>query len=1247
METQYPLKWWGGDVDINRDLRRMINAKEKGIDDVITLGNLRKVGRNLFARNLKDIGNLEEVGGRLDISGSNIKSLGNKIKSVGGLKVMGNDASEAALRIDDAPLEDFGSLERVEKIYLSGNNLTKTIQPTENNIRFIENNREAFNDTIESEGRTGDPKYDSYYDRHQDIRRGIAEDAFDRGIREFYHVSLLMEKAIPSDFYIQYLKDKAGEAPLQESRNFDRKTEKAMEGFAYDPKIDERINEKNKRSFTQQVKRGAMRFNWAWFDRQGDLRRKFIKAGDLISQAGLSTRYGSSASAKMLFDKFNKKIYGTLKGNKKKLLSEVIMLRRIISIYDGFDRSIEEFELEIKDLKAKKSLTKKEAVRLAEIESKLKEKKKQRDNFKNPRKLNRNSALARLDEIKQKLRDETGNDQQFFDIDNRATQFFSVMRNRLKKMLDEGLITQDEYFRLSKYEYSPRMFVDKVFDLQNGDFKKHEKRFMSYGLSENEFKRLKEGSEEDLFVDGEFLLRMVLSSTESRILANRLYKGVAKNADKYDWVLVQPRKIDELNKEIEELQEKKDKTKDERKRLAEARKERASEIREFKKSLKGFSEVGYKEGGVRKELYIKDEMMEQMENPDEKIVSSNFTEGVSYWMGAKFLRQMATGINVMFPLSNIPMDFRHIIMFTDVFDDNKFVAQSLGELGGSFMGKLWGMSRIGKAVAGKNTKTEALLEEALEHGMGMDWLDMRTKVKFTGRLGTGIKKVGQTIFDNLQGFSEASEIAMRLAVYQKAKDTALEKRKNGVGEFKDMSDTEIKMYAAHKGRTTIDFAQGGAYAKSWDKFSPYVNAKLQGGRVSFRYAVENKEKMAKKWAETSLYVGAFFGFLAQALFDWSDWDEEDKKAIPRWHILNYHILPLPDFISKVFFDDDHKHYLKIRKNPITAPFDRAAEHGGEYIYRKMKGDMTDAQIDKMHQDAKGDFITGVIDAAPFADLALGTDDEGNVELQLGVLNYMSPAIKAANQYRTNYDYFRDKTISYDKLYQPDISPELEGYNSEYVEDFYKEIGKAVGASPQRMKSSVEVITTSPSTNVLVGLTYGALNSIIGELDALSLKPMTDGAKNRMFGTANKDFLRSKPSKELSESLREYEENRFKVRKDLEKMVFRDKASVQEVKQYIGTIEDRKLVEYAENKYNKLKRKNEFHEVAIPNKSAYYTLDDYISENPELAAEYLFNEFGSLTNQELREVASYISMIRGTRSFSYPTAFMSKYRELQK
>ena len=78
--------------------------------EATTLGNLRKVGGNLSVSNLKDLGNLEEVVDMLNISSSNIKSLGNKIKSVGYLKVRGKDTGGT----DDAPLEDFGSLEKVE-----------------------------------------------------------------------------------------------------------------------------------------------------------------------------------------------------------------------------------------------------------------------------------------------------------------------------------------------------------------------------------------------------------------------------------------------------------------------------------------------------------------------------------------------------------------------------------------------------------------------------------------------------------------------------------------------------------------------------------------------------------------------------------------------------------------------------------------------------------------------------------------------------------------------------------------------------------------------------------------------------------------------------------------------------------------------------------------------------------------------------------------------------------------------------
>jgi hypothetical protein len=88
--------------------------------EATTLGNLRKVGGNLSVSNLKDLGNLEEVVDMLNISSSNIKSLGNKIKSVGYLKVRGKDTGGT----DDAPLEDFGSLEKVEHIDLGSDNLT-------------------------------------------------------------------------------------------------------------------------------------------------------------------------------------------------------------------------------------------------------------------------------------------------------------------------------------------------------------------------------------------------------------------------------------------------------------------------------------------------------------------------------------------------------------------------------------------------------------------------------------------------------------------------------------------------------------------------------------------------------------------------------------------------------------------------------------------------------------------------------------------------------------------------------------------------------------------------------------------------------------------------------------------------------------------------------------------------------------------------------------------------------------------
>ena len=1441
----------GRDVDIDRGLKRRINAREKGIDDAITLGNLRKVGRSLFTSNLKDLGNLEEVGDMLNISGSNIKSLGNKIKSVGDLVVMGKDTSEAALRTDDAPLEDFGSLEKVEYIYLSANNLTKTIQPTQNNIRFIENNREAFNDTINNKGRTGDPKYDSYYDRGQDIRLGIAEDAFDRDIAE---------KATPSDFYIQYLKDKAGEPPIQESRNlapngqpsnlndeqykivrtpefknwfgdwendpanaskvvdengeplvvyhgspaidiesfdrskskkvssglkmfgtyfstnpelaeiyasapqteeykreikskieslqsdlkkapsgerydaideeidrleellyfrrgevypvflsmrdmvtfdakgkqfnegawrqieadagykiakgidaielyagyntmvgdkqlkdgvkaeniiegdivtidedgkridesliesekqrligdaflvfdhvknyakladgsnrtfdpekeglkesrnFDRKTEKAMEGVFYQPKIDERFNKASKRQMA----------NKKLFDRQGIIRRALQDANDLITQAALSVRNGSSAAAKKMYERFNKNIFLNVAGKKKLGLNEIIMLRRIISIYDGFDRGIDTFQQEIKDLEAKKKRTKKETARLEAVKKQLADLQAKKANFKNPQKLNRESALARLDEIKQKMRDETGNDQQFFDMDNRASRFFTAMREILKRKLDEGLITQDEYFRLSKHEYSPRMFVDKVFDLQNGDFAKHEKRFMGYGLSEKEFKKLKEGSEEDLFTEGDFLLRMVVAASESRVFANRLFKQLGKKVDSYEW------------------------------------------LSDTKKN--GFSELTYKEDGESRSIYVRNDIAEEIENADSAIEAG--LGKVGKYFGTNILRAMATGYNPLFPLSNIPMDFANVVMFTDTYDDKSLV-RAMIELSKDFSKNLAGIGTITAAFRGTTKADPEVLknlEEAFEAGIGMDFLTNQGRVKFKTVEGSKLERIGQTFGDFMSSFGENSELAMRLSVYNKVKADSLKKRKDGDAQFKDMNDAEIRAYAAFKARATIDFSQGGSLAKSLDKMSPYFNASLQGLRVAGNYIRTNPAKFGKKFGEGALYAIAM-SFAMQHLFEMFGWDDDDKEAIPEYHRRNYFIIPLP------FTDDDgNKKYIKIRKLPQLAPMLGLFDLVGEATYRSLNGE-SEKNNKEFYTKGLVDFENTLKAATVFGDMVLEFDEEGKPSIDLrGTIQYSPPVAKAMGQYITNYDFFRERNISYEKLYNQ-ASPEFEGKFDDNVEEFYKEFGELTGMSPKRTKNAVEVVTTSPSTNLMVGVGYGIANAIM--TGDKSFKDVTRGMEKRAVGTANKKYIKRKPSAELNKLLQEYKDNQFVVRKELTKMVVEDNAPKKDVIQYVNGIDDKKLREYAIKKYKKLQRKNKFDDLVLDRKSVYYNLDDYMSEKPELAAEYLFNEFGSLTNQELREVASYISMIRGTRSFSYPPAFMRKYRELQK
>ena len=90
--------------------------------------------------------------------------------------------------------------------------------------------------------------------------------------------------------------------------------------------------------------------------------------------------------------------------------------------------------------------------------------------------------------------------------------------------------------------------------------------------------------------------------------------------------------------------------------------------------------------------------------------------------------------------------------------------------------------------------------------------------------------------------SNISEIAMRLAVYRRVKNSELSK---GSSEY------EAGMIAAAQARKTIDFSQGGVWSKNIDLYLPYYNAGLQGLRVagSYIYRQAQTSKGRKKLGE--------------------------------------------------------------------------------------------------------------------------------------------------------------------------------------------------------------------------------------------------------------------------------------------------------------------------------------------------------------------------------------------------------------
>jgi hypothetical protein len=552
-----------------------------------------------------------------------------------------------------------------------------------------------------------------------------------------------------------------------------------------------------------------------FIDRQAKIKRAVLDLGLRTAYDRIVNKAGASARANDKYRRAEKKIYSGLSEKDIETLDKIIFARRVIQIDKNFDARGE-------------------------------------NRPKHPLGYKSESARYELEQLKQTL-----GEQKYNDLIKRSDAYFDEFRSTLKDLFDAGLVSEEMYEDLRTNDYQPRKFIEHVFDFENSEF-----LIKDFGLSKEQIKSIKEGSEGDLIMSSRFLLGSYLLSASKRIFANRANVALSEAIGKEganDWV----RTLDE-----------------------------------GADPAPGFTKVYFFQDGAQLEYQLRSDLKKELDN----ISSLSSVDGkvgnfISMLSGTPVIKLMATRANPLFAFKNFPRDLGHILFFTNVYDKhNIYYATYL-------------MSRDFLRGLKSSLQDTQDFKDYMDLGGGMDFISIQGRDgNFTSR-----GALDKTI-DGLGRFGEWSEVGFRIGVYKRFKDDGIaefEKQNGSKPEGEDL--LRIKERAVAKAREIIDFSQGGEAIKAVDKFVPYLNAAFQGFRVGATYIANNPRKFASK------FVQAQMGLLALAFYNAVVADEDELEDIPEHTRLMNFIILLPS--TKVNEDGKKvREFIQIPKTQQAAPF---------------------------------------------------------------------------------------------------------------------------------------------------------------------------------------------------------------------------------------------------------------------------------------------------------------------------------------
>jgi len=770
---------------------------------------------------------------------------------------------------------------------------------------------------------------------------------------------------------------------------------------------------------------------------------------------------GSSGRAAEIFKNIYRKIYYKLNNDEVEILDWIIQAKRLISLESQ-----------------RKTQGKSDVI--------------------NPGNLTKDDARAALDNLKKEL-----GDKKFNKLNDRAEEFFSYYQDMLKEMYEEGFIDKDMYDSFKGYDYVQRKFLQHIENL-DGEFD-YSKASDNSGLAESPIKTINQGSSESLITDSMLLISMYINARSKSISANRVNRATFTS-------------LLDAKERQKSLQEKKGSESITRRELREleALDKLFEQVSIEKQVPDGFRKVYYYEDGVRKSFSMNPDFYDSYAGQLNGIISTpNMREAIALISGKAILQSFATGNNPTFFITNTPRDFSFISVFSSQYSN--FLLKSLGQIAKDLVG---GIKEIRKG-----TEQSYIYKNAVEYGLMMNFLHTQGRVKRNTFVESLNKKVldnffkfatfgladskrakdfvfKNKIFDFIGDLQEYGEIGFRLGVFTRTLNNEIKKLKKenpkkykDINEIKDLEKLDkglresmfTKAVAEARAKSAPDFNQSGYILKDIDAAVSYLNAGTQSIRVAAEQAKERPLATSFRLIQAAaIFSGLRIGlnvFLLGALDD-DDLPEEYKglTGVERY-------LKARQKQSK-YQNSNYMHfYYNISKEGEFESFRLAKSHEitpllslTENIIANKMAEMYEIEgyQDKTLEELKFTMETNVL---PF-DLTL----TGNLT--------RVPAINSIMSYSLGYDFYRDQPLSYMQGYVP---KEAEGFESDYVEGFYKEIGWQTTESPARIKAAVEAIVTSPRSNPYISLTYGTADALMGGEEGREKKEMADNIKKMFTG----------------------------------------------------------------------------------------------------------------------------------------------------